>query len=541
MISRFLENLHLKLYLKLFFFIIISYSESKAQKNYYFSFDTIRVPNWPSIHSFTYGEWEGKVYMFGGRKNGIHEKKSGFERKTNNRQLFIWDPYKMEVDSIDLHFLPDSIIDHLSAAGTSFAQKNQFLYVIGGYGQNAQDSFVTFPSLLVIDLSQAHNLDIWKNDPPKVIRQVQNPNFAIAGGQMGLINDQFILVGGNQFTGKYDDNSVGVTQKYSDKAVSFNISISESNIEIFNWHEMVDEFNFHRRDYNLVPFYFGEDQLETMIFSGVFLVNVNRPFLNIARVNATNFEDIPNFSQLLANYHCAKLGFYEKESNTMRQWFFGGMAEYYINDSNLIISDPRVPFVNTVSSVTRNNANIYEETYQKIRLPGFFGTNSEVFIFSNIPKMKNEHKIINLDLLQDDSILLGYIFGGIYNPTSEPNPWAYDKAHLTIANPYLIKINYHLLTPNGNTTRNSAKSDFPKLNIFPQPVNDYIRLNFENYTFNHIQLWLVNQTGQKVKYQTIIGESQPIVSIKDLPPGNYTLYIYLDNKFTYAQKLVLAD
>ncbi len=541
MISQLLNNFHLKVFLKLFIFLLISFSELRAQKNYYFSFDTLRVPNWPSVHSFTFGEWEGKVYMFGGRKNGIHEKKSGFERKTNNRQLYIWDPYKMEVDSIDLQFLPDSIIDPLSAAGTSFVQRNQFLYVIGGYGQNAQDSFVTYPSLLILDLSQANNSETWKNDPTKVIRQVQNPNFAIAGGQMVLINDQFILVGGNQFTGKYEDNSVGVKQKYLDKASSFKISISEGNIEISDWHEMIDEFNFHRRDYNLAPFYFGIEQLEAMVFSGVFLVNVNRPFLNIARVNATNFEDIQSFSQLLANYHCAKLGLYEKESNTMRQWFFGGMAEYYINDSNLIVSDPRVPFVNTVSSVTRNNGNIYEETFQKNRLPGFFGTNSEVFIFSHIPKMKNENKIIDLDLVQEDSIALGYIFGGIYTPTSEPNPCAYDKAHLTIANPYLLKIKYHLVTTNGNVSKHSVRSDFPKLNIFPQPATNEINLDFENYTFNHVQVWLVNQTGHKVKYQKIIGESQPMISVKDLPPGNYTLYIYLDHKFTYSQKLVLAD
>ncbi|MBK9043157.1 MAG: hypothetical protein IPN97_08165 [Saprospiraceae bacterium] len=110
MISQLLNNFHLKVFLKLFIFLLISFSELRAQKNYYFSLYTIRGPNWPSVHSFTFGEWEGKVYMFGGRKNGIHEKNPGSKENQQPSTLYLGS-YKMEVDSIDLQFLPDSIID----------------------------------------------------------------------------------------------------------------------------------------------------------------------------------------------------------------------------------------------------------------------------------------------------------------------------------------------------------------------------------------------------------------------------------------------
>lgn len=58
-----------------------------------------------------------------------------------------------------------------------------------------------------------------------------------------------------------------------------------------------------------------------MCFAGVFLVNENRPFMNLAAVNYNGYEDIPNFNQRFTNYTCPHVGFYSDIKNEMHKVF----------------------------------------------------------------------------------------------------------------------------------------------------------------------------------------------------------------------------
>ncbi|HEX5626156.1 MAG TPA: hypothetical protein VFX48_09075, partial [Saprospiraceae bacterium] len=55
-----------------------------------FRFDTLKIPNWPAIHSFSYATYGNWVLMVGGRTDGIHGKENGFEFAQGNRNIYLW-------------------------------------------------------------------------------------------------------------------------------------------------------------------------------------------------------------------------------------------------------------------------------------------------------------------------------------------------------------------------------------------------------------------------------------------------------------------
>lgn len=500
--------------------------------------DTFKVSNWPAIHSFSYGVFDDRVFIFGGRIDGIHEKESGFERNKNNHKLFIWNPHESEVDSIDLSFLPDSLLDPLSAAGTSFIQKGQFLFIVGGYGQNSVGDFVTYPSLIVIDLEKASDATFWRNYLMQIIWQVKHEYFQVAGAQLGVIDDSFILCGGNYFEGKYSDNSGKVIQRYPDHAVHFNLEFSNERWKVQFGNIIKDEFNFHRRDYNMAPFVYKGGEEALMIFSGVFLINENRPFLNIARLNPGGYEDINNFSQRFANYHCAKIGMYSKLDDQMYQIFFGGMSEYYHDSLDQIQRDPRVPFTKTISSIERNNENEYHERVLKNRLPLFVGTNSEVILISEIPRIRHQSSIIDFDLISKDTTLIGYMFGGIWNPGQDPNPWSNNNAHETRANPYiislkLIKENNPSFTVEGKSKIYSLIKDI----YFDQLFNELVIIPIDELNHEY-SFWVVDQKGTLNRHFKVEHSGNLNLNLGDLAIGSYTIYGSVDKTSFNSYKFI---
>ena len=56
---------------------------------------------------------------------------------------------------------------------------------------------------------------------------------------------------------------------------------------------------------------------------------------------------------------------YDSINNEFHQVFFGGMAEYYRDSLNQIVQDPLVPFVKSVSCLTRKHNGHFEESLLK--------------------------------------------------------------------------------------------------------------------------------------------------------------------------------
>ncbi len=496
-----------------------------SQFNYSVSIDTFRIPNWPNIHSFTYGIVNESIYMFGGRLDGIHDKNSGFENKFSNDQIYRWNTKTQTITQYSLDSLLPSMIEPLSAANAAFTQVNNQLMIIGGYGQSKTGAYKTYPSLITIDLAKLDQAIASNQNIGTAFKQIIDDTFAVAGGQLEVLDQLYYLTGGHRFEGIYKDSSLVVNQRYTSACRIFNIDFSGDTLSIDFKKEIVDEFNFHRRDFNLSPFIMQDRNEKLMCFAGVFLVNENRPFMNLAAVNYNGYEDIPDFNQRFANYTCPHVGFYSDVKNEMHKVFFGGMAEYYRDTLDQVVRDPFVPFVKSISSISRRSDGTFQETLLKEKMPAYLGTNSEIFLNPQLPYFKN--KIINLDSIQKDSTWLGYIFGGIYNPLHEANPFEKNKASLTLANPYII--NLQLIKNNSTQVQepnSSVQQNKFEWILSPNPATNKISIISPNINIETLSIWITNASGKLVHYEKL--DHHSTINIASLPAGMYQIYALLN-------------
>ena len=291
----------------LYTFLINSLS---AQFSYTFQMDTLRITEEARLHSFTFGQIGDSLFIFGGRTDGIHDKASGFESNHANKSLVIFNTSTNTANKISLSSLDTFMLDALSSSAANFCQKENKLIISGGYGQNSLGIYTTYPSLIQLDLIKLIELIKNNQNISLAFTQIRNDTFAIAGGQMKFINDNFYLVGGHNFQGKYSNKPLEFKQTYSESAYVFSLIEENGKLKSLIYKQIRDELNFHRRDFNLAPFLTSKNTIEPVAFSGVFTVNESRPFLNISSIQKTGYTDIPDFNQKLANYQCAHIGFY---------------------------------------------------------------------------------------------------------------------------------------------------------------------------------------------------------------------------------------
>ena len=119
----------------------------------------------------------------------------------------------------------------------------------------------------------------------------------------------------------------------------------------------------------------------------------------------------------------------------MHTVFFGGIAQYY-DSAGVRIKDDNVPFVKTIARVTRDGDGNMTEHKLPVEMPAFLGAGSEFIRADNLPEYANE--VIKLDEIKADSILIGYIFGGIRS--SEPEIFWSNNGTQSAANSEIYKV-----------------------------------------------------------------------------------------------------
>jgi hypothetical protein len=200
--------------------------------------------------------------------------------------------------------------------------------------------------------------------------------------------------------------------------------------EFVVWHSSLTDSQFRRRDVNVMQSLHHVDaandspfphlRQDLMVFSGVFQERANIPYTNLLEINADSntIKPVPQFNQLLNQYHSAHTSFYSYKVDAQFFLFFGGIAQYYFNDSGLLTQDPDVPVVSTVSVIERTAANEYSEYALPIQLPKGVGAGTEFIPANTVPRMEGT-EVIDLESLQGDSQLLGHLVGGF--STTAPN------------------------------------------------------------------------------------------------------------------------
>jgi len=492
------------------------------------------------LQSFAFGQDGGKWLIVGGRLDGLHRRQpfASFDLAGNNNKLIVVDVAAQKIWKASLSSLPLAIREHLSSTNMEFHQEGEYLYVLGGYGyQSATASKITFDKLTAIHLPSAIKAVTEGSDLNPSFRQVSDSRFAVTGGHLKKINDTWYLLGGNKFDGNY--NPMGhntFTQVYTDAIRKFKIADDGKTILVSHLPGHTDPENLHRRDYNAVPQIMPDGSEGITMFSGVFQPGADLPFLNCVNVDSTSYQADPGFKQYYNHYHCAVLPVYSESENEMHNVFFGGIAQYY-DSAGLLVRNDNVPFVKTIARVSRNTAGIMTEHKLPVEMPGYLGAGAEFIPVEDIPQFENG--VLKLDQLPKDSMLVGYIFGGINS--TDRNIFFINTGAESMASGLILKV---FLIPD----KTSENRDIPEkgngdlhLKLMPNPSKAEFSVQFHLKQAEDLTFSIHAMDGQLIFEEKLkkinTGENTYSPSIKDLNL-NGTYLVTLQSKSDKASQIL---
>jgi len=511
--------------------------------NYSVKVKPITISGLPGLHSFVAAQSNGKWLLIGGRKDGLHARQpfNAFPAASNNTDIYVVDVNTLQFFSASVNSLSTSLKEQMQSTNMNFYQDKDTLYIIGGYGySNTAIDHITYPNLTSISVNGLINAIINAQPIAPFFKQITDQNFAVNGGQLGKIGSTFYLVGGHRFDGRY--NPMGnptYTQTYVSGIKKFNINNSGSQLSYSNYTIVTDQVHLHRRDYNLMPQVFPNGEEGYTISSGVFQIGVDLPFLYPVDIKASGYTPITSFNQYLSNYHSAKVALFDSINNTMHSLFFGGMSQYtYVN--NILTADNNVPFVKTISRVSRDASGNLQEVAFPNQMPSFIGASAEFLPNHTLSHYKNE--TIKLSQLNGDSTMIGHIIGGIYSAQTNPftnNVTTTTNAHNTIYEVWLVK--------NQNAGLHPINGQNPlKAKVFPNPTKKEIQFTVNLPFDGEIDLFITDITGKIIwdKNYSGLKKGQHTIDISqriNLAKGVYNFSFVFEGKFNAIEKVIITD
>jgi len=515
--------------LSVIFFLVLLFSFIKAEQYFRVELEEISIPNIPAVHSAAVAKLNGKWLIIGGRTNGLHGFNAidPFSQSGINTNIYVINPVDSSVSSVSASSLPLTIFEAVTTSNNQFYQSDSTLYIIGGYGWNdSAQTFLTSRKLTAINLNGLMTaVENQNSNITAFFRQVEDPRMAICGAHVEKVDSFYYLVFGHLFDGTYSrsDTSGSFIQHYSREVRKFKIDDDGNNLSITDYVAVKDSLNFRRRDYNLVPQIFPDRSVGLTAFTGVFQQGINLPYLNTIDIHDTAYFINNTFNQNLSQYHSAVMPVYDSLHNHMHTIFFGGMGMYYRDTvTNTLVTDSLVPFVSTISKVTRDSAGNMAEYEMDVSLPALLGTNAEFILKEGIPVLQNE--IIDLNKL-DTLTHVGYIFGGIESP--EINISDIDPS-MSFATTRLFKVYITRLPPDTTITASQYLVKEPvSVKIFPNPFKDGFNIEVENQNENDVQLTLFDYKMNEVKKPVLSNavSFKKNVSLKNADAGIYFLEV----------------
>lgn len=419
----------------------------------------------------------------------------------------------------------------------NFTQRGDTLYIAGGYAYAASvQDHITFPYLTTVDVPGLIDAVMNGTDITPYFKQVEDDIFAVTGGHLASLQDTLYIVGGHRFDGRY--NPMGnntYTQTYVNGIRKFTVDNTGAQPTFANYSEIIDPVHLRRRDYNLVPQIFPDGAEGFMISSGVFQQNIDLPFLYPVDIDEDGYYPNTSFNQYLSNYHSSILALHHADSNEMHSLFFGGMSQYYYQNGTLI-EDQQVPFVNTISRVTRYPDGTLVEYQNPTEMPGLKGSSAEFFINPDLPQ--NDIGVIHLDQIADDTIVAGYILGGITSPNQ--NPFANNNTGVTAADTtiYRVKLIYDKSL---QVDKIDGKNPY-SFNVFPNPAKEKISVEFELDKVASVDYFITNLAGEIVKEgsfdKTAVGVNKFSLKLKKIPAQPLMITLTIDNVFYLTKKII---
>lgn len=501
--------------------------------------EPVTIPNFPALHSGAVAEHNGKWIMMGGRTNGMHGFYPPFAFPANGRQtnVYVVDPETGSVWSSPIDSLDVRVREQLSSSNMQFAEGNGKMYLSGGYGYHeAIDDFTTFPYLTSADMGCITDSVIAGGDMRPCFKVYEDSLMAVTGARMARIEDDYFLVFGHFFHHRYSVADLGsFIQKYTYQIRKFNIEETADSLSISNVQVITDSSLFRRRDFNMTPF---EDNNERglIVWSGVFRDSVDLPYYNPIKINQNLSYELLPVEQLHAHYTSAAaslksedgFGDFGSFTNNEAHLFFGGMAEFYLNEQGDVVQDSLVPFVKGFSSVLGSGSNYFEmapgisgnveqmcnEVYNPNRyaFEGYEGTNAEFLANPNI--RSDTTGVLKIGVGYYEPLLLGYIVGGI--ESTGPNIANMNDPSLSFASSkvYRVMLEIKLCGSIEEYAQNPLK-------IFPNPSANLVNINT---TEPVVRYEILDLTGKVIQQET--GMDIRLFTISELVPGTYFLKVF---------------
>lgn len=505
-------------------FILGCSINGQSQSPFEVEIDTLTVEGLPGIHSYSFGiDDQGRWLIIGGRIDGLHRRQpwASFWEEGNNKRAIVVDINEETVWSAELNVLQASLFEQLQSTNQQFSQIGNTLFITGGYGYSATaDDHITYPYLTAIRLNDLTDAIVNGTDISPWFYQIEDPKMAVTGGYLGVLDSIFYLAGGHYFEGRYNPmgptHGPGFIQEYTNAIRTFEVAQEGATLYITNFNEWTDTVNLHRRDYNMAPQIFADGTEGFTMFSGVFQYDVDLPFLNTVDIRPTGYAVRPDFNQYLSQYHSAHFSAFDEEENEMHHVFFGGLSQYNLDENGNLVEDENVPFVRTISRVTRFADDSVAEVKLDIEMPGLLGAGA-AFIPAHTGFSHRE--ILDINQVEGRE-LIGYIFGGI--ESSQENIFFINDGTQSIASNTVFKVYMNKTT---TSTKNiSIKSgNVFNIQIYPNPtVNYQLITEFDNPKTGEVELSLFSFDGKKV--QDIFKGNQP--------KGNQQINFQLENQLT---------
>lgn len=497
------------------------------------------------LQSFAFGQHEGKWLIVGGRLDGLHRRQpwASFDIAGHNTRLWVIDPQTQQHWTAPLTSLSVALQEQLAATNMEFRQSGDYLYLVGGYGYSAtagdHKTFDNLTAIRVPSVIQAiiNGTNFQTND----FRQISAPEFAVTGGRLEKIYDTYYLVGGQKFDGRYNPmNGPSFTQVYTNQIRRFTLQDDGNNLSVNQLAPWTDNQQLHRRDYNVLPQILPNGQEGLTAFSGVFQTAADIPYLNCVNVDSAGYAPHPTFAQYYNHYHCANIPIYSAADNEMHNLFFGGIAQYY-DSLGILVQDNQVPFVRTIARVTRTASGAMAEYKLPIEMPALLGAGAEFIVLDTLPQYANG--VLRLDDLQGDTVLLGYIYGGINS--SAANIFWMNEGELSSASPDLFKVFLIKNTASATHQLNAQSLSGLQLQVYPNPNNGIFTFTFYLKKAEPLRLSIYDMEGALLLEERLAditpGKNSYTKRLEGLDHGGVYLLVLKTAKETATQKIIVGQ
>ncbi|MGZ8560471.1 MAG: hypothetical protein ACXWV3_02690 [Flavisolibacter sp.] len=480
---------------------------SAQSRQYQVLLEPVNINGLVGVQAYAFGQHDGKWLIIGGRLDGLHRRQpfASFAESGNNKQLIVIDPVKQLKWYAPLITLSTDLQEQLSSTNMQFHQEGKYLYITGGYGYSRTvGNHTTYDKLTAVDVTKTIEAIINEASFTSCFRQISGSGFAVTGGHLKKILDTYYLVGGQKFIGRYNpmgpDHGPGFFQQYTNQVRKFTIKDDGVNISIENYSAVTDALAFHRRDNNVVPQILPDGKEGLTVFSGVFQLNADIPFLNSVTINSGGYAINHSFAQYYNHYHSAVVPLYSKKDNEMHNIFFGGIAQYY-DSAGVLVQNSDVPFVNTIASVIRDNNGKLAEYKLPVELPSLLGAGAEFILLPSIPHYAND--VIKLDNLDAGKTLVGHIYGGI--ASSAANVFWINTGNESKASNQLFRV--YIIKSNKNTfgDLNTQSTNGLQMQVYPAINESALYINFHLAQILKVEIQVKDESGNVIINEMLKG------------------------------------